>query len=60
MILEFARLLDITGNQTYVNLAQTAEEYLLKPQLASSEPYPGLLISFTSVESSEILGSKGS
>ncbi|TIA40727.1 glycoside hydrolase [Aureobasidium pullulans] len=60
MILEFARLSDITGNQTYVNLAQTAEEYLLKPQPASGEPYPGLLGSFISVESGEILGSKGS
>ncbi|THX06335.1 glycoside hydrolase [Aureobasidium pullulans] len=60
MILEFARLSDITGNQTYVNLAQTAEEYLLKPQPASGEPYPGLLGSFISVESGEILGSKDS
>ncbi|KEQ81001.1 glycoside hydrolase [Aureobasidium pullulans EXF-150] len=60
MILEFARLSDITGNQTYAHLAQTAEEYLLKPQPATGEPYPGLLGSFISVETGQILGSKGS
>ncbi|THY29941.1 glycoside hydrolase [Aureobasidium pullulans] len=60
MILEFARLSDITGNQTYAILSQTAEEYLLKPHPASGEPYPGLLGSFISVETGEILGSKGS
>ncbi|THY67128.1 glycoside hydrolase, partial [Aureobasidium pullulans] len=36
MILEFARLSDITRNQTYANLAQIAEEYLLKPYLYES------------------------
>lgn len=60
MILEFARLSDITGNQTYASLAQRAEDYLLKPQPASGEPYPGLLGSFVSVESGQIIGSQGS
>ncbi|THW77260.1 glycoside hydrolase, partial [Aureobasidium pullulans] len=60
MILEFARLSDITGNETYANLAQVAEQYLLKPQPASSEPYPGLLGSYISVETGELVGSKGS
>ncbi|KAI5194158.1 glycoside hydrolase [Aureobasidium subglaciale] len=60
MILEFARLSDITGNQTYAKLARRAEEYLLRPQPASGEPYPGLLGSFISVESGQILGSQGS
>jgi mannosyl-oligosaccharide alpha-1,2-mannosidase len=60
MILEFARLSDITGNQTYASLAQRAEKYLLKPQPASAEPYPGLLGSFISVETGEVLESPGS
>ncbi|THX83515.1 glycoside hydrolase [Aureobasidium pullulans] len=60
MILEFARLSDITGNQTYANLAQVAEQYLLSPQPSSSEPYPGLLGSFIGVETGELVGSKGS
>ncbi|KAI4767634.1 glycoside hydrolase [Aureobasidium sp. EXF-3400] len=60
MILEFARLSDITGNQTYASLAQRAEKYLLEPQPASGEPFPGLLGSFISVETGEILDSQGS
>ncbi|CAD0113795.1 unnamed protein product [Aureobasidium uvarum] len=60
MILEFARLSDITGNQTYANLARAAEDHLLKPHPASGEPYPGLLGSFISVETGEIIGSQGS
>ncbi|KAG9656425.1 alpha-1,2-mannosidase, partial [Aureobasidium melanogenum] len=60
MILEFARLSDITGNPKYASLAQKAEDYLLKPQPASGEPYPGLLGSFISVENGEIIGSQGS
>ncbi|KAH0078466.1 alpha-1,2-mannosidase, partial [Aureobasidium melanogenum] len=60
MILEFARLSDITGNQKYVNLARKAEGYLLKPQPASGEPYPGLLGSFVNVDNGQIIGSQGS
>lgn len=60
MILEFARLSDISGNQKYANLAQQAEDYLLKPQPAFGEPYPGLLGSFVSVETGQIIDSQGS
>lgn len=59
-ILEFARLSDITGNKTYANLAQRAEEYLLRPRPVSGEPYPGLLGSFVRVDNGQILDSKGS
>lgn len=59
-ILEFARLSDITGNKTYANLAQRAEEYLLRPKPASGQPYPGLLGSFVRVDNGQILDSKGS
>ncbi|KAI5248293.1 glycoside hydrolase, partial [Aureobasidium subglaciale] len=57
-ILGFIAALDL--NKTYANLARKAEEYLLRPQPASGEPYPGLLSSFISVDSGRILGSQGS
>ena len=60
MILEFARLSDITGNKTYAHLAQRAEDYLLRPRPASGEPYPGLLGSFVSVDNGAIENSQGS
>ncbi|KAL1305374.1 hypothetical protein AAFC00_002268 [Neodothiora populina] len=60
MILEFARLSDITGNDTYVKLAQKAEDYLLRPSPAVGEPYPGLLGSSVSVATGSIVDSKGS
>ncbi|KAF2502572.1 putative 1,2-alpha-mannosidase [Lophium mytilinum] len=43
LILEWTRLSDLTGNQTYAELSQKAESYLLNPQPASSSPWPGLL-----------------
>ena len=60
IILEFARLSDITGDEKYVRLARRAEEYLLRPKPESGEPRPGLLGSFISVSSGEIVDSKGS
>jgi mannosyl-oligosaccharide alpha-1,2-mannosidase len=43
LVLEWVRLADLTGNQTYANLTEKAESYLLNPSPASSEPFPGLL-----------------
>lgn len=60
LILEFARLSDITKDTKYVQLAERAEEYLLKPQPASGEPYPGLLGSFVSVKTGNITDMRGS
>ncbi|KAI4847391.1 glycoside hydrolase [Aureobasidium sp. EXF-8845] len=60
VILEFARLSDITGDRKYADLAEKAENHLLKPQPASGEPYPGLLGSFVNVGTGEIIGSQGS
>lgn len=58
MILEFSRLSDITGNKTYVELAQRAQNYLLQP--SGGEPYPGLLGSWVSVSDGRLLDSSGS
>lgn len=60
MILEFSRLSDITGNRTYADLAQRAEQYLLRPEPASGEPYPGLLGSFINIGTGKFVDSKGS
>ena len=43
LVLEWTRLSDLTGNDTYGQLAQTGEEYLLNPRPATSEPFPGLV-----------------
>lgn len=43
LVLEWTRLSDLTGNDTYGKLAQKGESYLLNPQPASSEPFPGLV-----------------
>lgn len=60
LILEFQRLSDTSGNQKYGRLAQRAEQYLLAPQPASSEPFPGLLGSFVAVEDGKLIDEKGS
>jgi mannosyl-oligosaccharide alpha-1,2-mannosidase len=43
LVLEWTHLSDLTGNQTYAELSQNGESYLLAPQPASSEPWPGLI-----------------
>ena len=43
LVLEWTHLSDLTGNQTYAELSQKGESYLLAPQPASSEPWPGLI-----------------
>ncbi|BCR86649.1 glycoside hydrolase family 47 protein [Aspergillus chevalieri] len=43
LTLEWTRLSDLTGDPEYARLSQRAQEYLLHPQPASSEPFPGLV-----------------
>ncbi|KAI1141404.1 glycoside hydrolase family 47 protein [Hypoxylon sp. FL0543] len=44
LVLEWTHLSDITGNDTYAQLTQKAEEYLLNVRNPDvGEPYPGLL-----------------
>ncbi|KAF2845871.1 glycoside hydrolase family 47 protein [Plenodomus tracheiphilus IPT5] len=43
LILEWTRLADLSGNRTYADIVDKAEEYLLNPTPASSEPFPGLV-----------------
>jgi mannosyl-oligosaccharide alpha-1,2-mannosidase len=43
LVLEWTRLSDLTGIREYGQLAQRAENYLLDPHPASSEPFPGMV-----------------
>ncbi len=40
---EWTHLSDLTSNQIYAELSQKGEFYLLAPQPALSEPWPGLV-----------------
>jgi mannosyl-oligosaccharide alpha-1,2-mannosidase len=42
LVLEFTRLSDLTGNQTFAEVAQKAETFILNPQPPENEPFPGL------------------
>ncbi|OAA35389.1 1,2-a-D-mannosidase [Metarhizium rileyi] len=42
LVLEWTRLSDLTGNKTYAQLAQKAQDYLINPT-GEPEPYPGLI-----------------
>ncbi|KAL2170210.1 hypothetical protein VTG60DRAFT_5078 [Thermothelomyces hinnuleus] len=43
LILEWTRLSDLMGDSEYAELTQKAESYLLHPEPALGEPFPGLL-----------------
>ena len=43
LVLEWTRLSDLTNDKQYANFTQNAEKYLLHPQPATSEPFPGLV-----------------
>lgn len=60
LILEFARLSDITEHRMYVELARKAEQYLIHPQSEDRLPFPGLFGSFISVYDGSLQDTKGS
>ncbi|KAF2148642.1 glycoside hydrolase family 47 protein [Myriangium duriaei CBS 260.36] len=59
LVLEWTRLSDITGDPTYTRLTQKAEEYLLNPQPASSEPFPGLIGTRLQISNGQFLDASG-
>jgi mannosyl-oligosaccharide alpha-1,2-mannosidase len=59
LILEWTRLADLSGNQTYAEIVKKAEDYLLSPSPAFGEPFPGLLGSRISVETGEFVTNDG-
>lgn len=58
LVLEWTRLSDISGNQTYAKLAQKAQSHLLRPR-GSPEAWPGLVGTEVSVQTGEFLDSDG-
>ncbi|KAK2612993.1 hypothetical protein QQS21_000922 [Conoideocrella luteorostrata] len=58
LVLEWTRLSDLSGNKTYAQLAQRAENYLLHPT-GSPEPWPGLVGTFVSTKDGSFLDSQG-
>ena len=51
LVLEWTRLSDLTGDETYGQLAQRGESYLLNPQpLPFAEPFPGMVGSDVAIE----------
>lgn len=59
LIMEWTRLADLSGNKTYASLVSKAESYLLNPQPASSEPFPGLLGMGISPTTGQFLDARG-
>lgn len=53
LVLEWTRLSDLTGNETYGKLAQKAESYLLNPKPSWAQPFPGLVGSTIDLASGE-------
>ncbi|KAK5686569.1 hypothetical protein LTS10_002689 [Elasticomyces elasticus] len=60
LILEFARLSDITGHRVYVEHAKRAQQYLLDPKPEKYVSRPGLLGSNIRISTGELNGRKGS
>jgi mannosyl-oligosaccharide alpha-1,2-mannosidase len=59
LVLEWTRLSDLTQNKTYAALAQRGESYLLNPQPASSEPFPGMLGTNVNISNGLFLDANG-
>ncbi|QPH11062.1 hypothetical protein C2857_002638 [Epichloe festucae Fl1] len=58
LVLEWTRLSDLSGNRTYAQLAQKAENYLLHPK-GAPEAWPGLVGTFVSTKDGSFLDSQG-
>lgn len=58
LVLEWTRLSDLTGDDKYAKLAQTAEEFLLSPT-GSPEAWPGLVGTYVSIDDGSFIDSDG-
>ena len=59
LVLEWTRLSDLTNDTTYANLTQRGESYLLSPQPAWAEPFPGLVGTNVNITSGDFLDASG-
>ncbi|KAL2823396.1 mannosyl-oligosaccharide alpha-1,2-mannosidase 1B [Aspergillus cavernicola] len=55
LVLEWTRLSDLTNNPEYARLSQKAQDYLLHPQPAEYEPFPGLVGSKVNITTGEFV-----
>lgn len=59
LVLEWTRLSDLLGDDEYAQLSQKAESYLLNPQPAYNEPWPGLVGTDISIENGSFVDASG-
>ncbi|KAK3316254.1 glycoside hydrolase family 47 protein [Apodospora peruviana] len=59
LVLEWTRLSDLTGDETYGLLAQKGEDYLLHPRPSIGEPFPGLLGTNVNISNGMFLDGEG-
>lgn len=59
LVLEWTRLSNLLNDPKYAKLTQRAQEYVLKPTPPSSEPFPGLIGSYISIEDGSSVASNG-
>ena len=59
LVLEWTRLSDIVGDPTYGQLTQKGESYLLHPEPALGEPFPGLLGTNVNITNGQFLDGSG-
>lgn len=59
LVMEWTRLSDLTGDDTYAQLTQRAENYLLNPQPAFAEPFPGLVGTNIDINTGEFVDAQG-
>lgn len=57
--LEWQHLSDLSGDPLFATLAQKAETYLLNPQPATAQPFPGLVGSTVNTTTGQFLDSTG-
>ncbi|KAF3395669.1 putative mannosyl-oligosaccharide alpha-1,2-mannosidase 1B [Talaromyces pinophilus] len=53
LVIEWTHLADLTGNNTYAQIAQKAESHLIHPQPSWAEPFPGLVGSTIDIATGE-------
>lgn len=60
LVLEWTRLSDLTGDDTYGQLAQRGESYLLNPQPQPfAEPFPGLVGTNVAIDNGSFVDNSG-
>lgn len=59
LVLEWTHLADLTGNQSYCDLAMKGESYLLNPHPLSNVPFPGLLGTDVAIDNGSFVDASG-